>query len=74
MNNGMDHLEKTNAQAFRQLEEQLSLNDDSFTEISPFYREHEVPQEICAAFSRPDDHKQPYGGYNGTKGNLNKVA
>jgi hypothetical protein len=74
MNNGMGHLEKTNAQAFRQLEEQLSLNDDSFTEISPFYREHEAPQEICAAFSRPDDHKQPYGGYNGTKGNLNKVA
>ncbi|XP_045809247.1 calmodulin-binding transcription activator 4-like isoform X2 [Trifolium pratense] len=64
MNNGMDHLEKTNAQAFRQLEEQLSLNDESFTEISPFYREHEVPQEICA---RPDDHEQLYDGYNGTK-------
>ncbi|GAU16674.1 hypothetical protein TSUD_326240 [Trifolium subterraneum] len=67
MNNGTDHLEKTNAQVFRQLEEQLSLNDDSFTETSPFYREHEVPHEICAAFSGPDDHKQPCDGYNGTK-------
>lgn len=63
MNNETDHLEKTNAQALRQLEEQLSLNEDSFTEIPPFYNEHEIP----VAFAEPDDHKQPYDGYNGTK-------
>ena len=74
MNNGTDHLEKTNAQALRQLEEQLSLNEDSYTEIPPFYSEHEIPHETPVAFSGPDDHKQPYDGYNGTKGNLNKLA
>lgn len=64
----MDQLDKTNAQALRQLEEQLSLNDDGFNEISPFYREHEIPYENSAAFSGPDDHEQPYDGYSGKKG------
>lgn len=67
-NNGMDQLDKTNAQVFRQLEEQLSLNDECFNEISTFYREHENPYELSAAFFGPDDHEQPYDGYNGKKG------
>lgn len=65
--NGMDHLDK---KALRQLEEQLSLNEDSFKEISPFCSE----REISAAFSGPDDHEQPYDGYNGIKGNLDKLT
>ncbi|KAI5406338.1 calmodulin-binding transcription activator 4 isoform X2 [Lathyrus oleraceus] len=85
MNNGVDNMEKTNAQALhqleeqlslkektdaqalRQLEEQLSLNEGSFKETCPFYSEHEIPHGISVAFSGPDDHKQPYEGYNGAK-------
>lgn len=92
MNNGVDNMEKTNAQALhqleeqlslkektdaqalRQLEEQLSLNEGSFKETCPFYSEHEIPHGISVAFSGPDDHKQPYEGYNGAKGSLNKFA
>ncbi|CAK8567146.1 unnamed protein product [Lathyrus sativus] len=67
MNTGMDHSEKTDAQALRQLEEHLSLNEDNFNEICPFYSEHEVPREISVAFSGQDTHQQPYEGYNGAK-------
>ncbi|CAI8598063.1 unnamed protein product [Vicia faba] len=55
------------AQALRQLEEQLSLNGDNFKETCPFYSEHAIPCGISGAFSGPDDHKQLHEGYNGAK-------
>ncbi|XP_057434203.1 calmodulin-binding transcription activator 4-like isoform X2 [Lotus japonicus] len=75
----MSHLDETDAKVLRQLEEQLSLNEDSFKEFSPLYSKDEVPhdltpcqdqilvykEDISSAFSRPDDHKEHYDGYNG---------
>ncbi|KAE9604822.1 hypothetical protein Lal_00010941 [Lupinus albus] len=60
--NGMDHLGGTDAQALRQLEKQLSLNDNRFEEIAHHLNPH---QDQSTAFSGPDDPEQPYDGYNG---------
>ncbi|OIV98470.1 hypothetical protein TanjilG_16797 [Lupinus angustifolius] len=84
--NGMDNLGGTDAQALRQLEKQLSLNENRFGEISPFYSEHEIahdlnPQQVqgmiykqdqSTAFSGPDDREQPYDGYNGKQDGSDK--
>lgn len=86
-NNGMDRLDGTDAQTLRQLEEQLSLNEDSFKEISPFDDQNEISHDLSlhqdqrviykqdqsAAFSGPDEHGPPYDGYKGIQGNLNKL-
>ncbi|KAK4265058.1 hypothetical protein QN277_026160 [Acacia crassicarpa] len=83
-NNGMDHLDGTEAEsgnstaeALRRLEEQLSLNEDSFKEIDSFSGEQEnahdsSPQQNTVAISnQPDvnatwpalsDHGQSYDG------------
>ena len=86
-NNGMDHLDGTNAQALRQLEEQLSLNEDSLEGISPSYSYHEILHDLnpqqdqrviykldkSAGFTGPIDCGQPYDEYNGRQGNLDKL-
>ncbi|KAJ1407339.1 P-loop containing nucleoside triphosphate hydrolase [Sesbania bispinosa] len=97
VNNGMGHLDGTDAesgtsaeleitQALRRLEEQLSLNEENFEEIAPFYNEHETArdsnpqhhqgvigkQEKSAAFSGPDDQGLFYNGYNGRQGDGGK--
>ena len=73
--------------ALRRLEEQLSLNEDSFKEISPFCSEHETAhdsnlqqnqgltykQEESSAFLGPDDRELFYDGYNGRQGSLEKT-
>ncbi|KAI4336567.1 hypothetical protein L6164_015079 [Bauhinia variegata] len=95
-NNGMDQLDGTDAesgittefevtQALRRLEEQLSLNKDSFKDIASFSSEHENvndsnPHQDKREFSEqnksvvcngPDDHGQRYdgNGYTSTQGN-----
>ncbi|CAL5214048.1 unnamed protein product [Lathyrus oleraceus] len=93
LNNGMGHSEGAEAesgtstelkitQALRRLEEQLSLNDESFEEIAPFYKENEAThdlksqnhqgviykQEESAALSGPDSQGLLYDGYNGRQG------
>nr|KYP75666.1 Calmodulin-binding transcription activator 4 [Cajanus cajan] len=59
----------SDAQALRQLEEQLSLNDDSFDEIAlnlTSCQDQRVvyKQDKSAASSGPNDEVQPYHGYN----------
>ncbi|KAG4995601.1 hypothetical protein JHK82_032332 [Glycine max] len=62
------------AQALRQLEEQLSLNDDGFNEIaldlvSGQDQRVVYKQDKSAALSGPNDLGQPCDGYNGRQGN-----
>ncbi|XP_061338700.1 calmodulin-binding transcription activator 4-like isoform X2 [Gastrolobium bilobum] len=66
-NNIMDNLDGTEAQALRQLEEQLSLNEDEIVnDLIPYQDQRVVhKQDKSAAFSGPDDCGQPYDGYNG---------
>lgn len=66
------------AQALRQLEEQLSLNDDGFNEIaldlvSGQDQRVVYKQDKSAALSGPNDLGQPCDGYNGRQGNLDKL-
>lgn len=93
LNNGMGHSEGTEAesgtstelkvtQALRRLEEQLSLNDESFEEIVPSYNENEAThdskpqnhqgviykQEESASLSGPNSQGLLYDRYNGRQG------
>lgn len=66
------------AQALRQLEEQLSLNDDGFNEIaldlvSGQDQRVVYKQDNSVALSGPNDPGQPCDGYNGRQGNLDKL-
>lgn len=66
------------AQALRQLEEQLSLNDDGFNEIaldlvSGQDQRVVYKQDNSVALSGPNDPGQPCDGYNGREGNLDKL-
>ena len=75
-------------QAFRRLEEQLSLNDESFEEIVPFYKENEAThdsklqnqqgviynQEESVSLSGPDSQGLLYDGYNGRQGNIKNLS
>ncbi|KAK7280863.1 hypothetical protein RIF29_08402 [Crotalaria pallida] len=80
-NNGIDHLDETDAQALRKLEKQLSLNKDGDEEISPFYCKHDFnpqqdqmtiyKQDQFAAFYGPDD-QQPYDLFNGMQDGSDK--
>ncbi|KAF7839705.1 calmodulin-binding transcription activator 4 isoform X1 [Senna tora] len=75
-NNGIDHLDGTDAesgnstelevtQALRRLEEQLSLNEDSFKEIDSLCREQENTHDSPAGCPALSDHGQSYDGYSG---------
>lgn len=68
----------SDAQALRQLEEQLSLNEDSFNEIAPDLipcQDQRVvyKQDKSTALSGPNDQGQPCGGYNTRQGNIDKL-
>ncbi|KAJ1420670.1 Calmodulin-binding transcription activator 4 [Sesbania bispinosa] len=85
MQNQAPQLNLRFTQALRRLEEQLSLNEENFEEIAPFYNEHETArdsnpqhhqgvidkQEKSVAFSGPDDQGLFYNGYIGRQGNVN---
>lgn len=88
VNNEVGHLDGTDAESgtstdlqitLRRLEQQLSLNDDKFEEISSFGNQHETAddsspqhhQEKSANLSGPDGQGLFYNGYNGRQGNKN---
>ncbi|XP_057420415.1 calmodulin-binding transcription activator 4 isoform X2 [Lotus japonicus] len=88
VNNEVGHLDGTDTESgtstdlqitLRRLEQQLSLNDDKFEEISSFGNQHETAddsspqhhQEKSANLSGPDGQGLFYNGYNGRQGNKN---
>lgn len=98
-NNGIDHLEGTEAesgsstehevtQALRRLEEQLSLNEDSFKEIDFFSGEQQTthdssPQEntmainnqdVSTTWPAPRDHGQYCDGQSASQGYIEKLV
>lgn len=82
--NGIDNLDGTDADsgnspehevtfALRRLEEQLSLNEDSFKGIEPLCREQENTHDSPASCPALSDHGQSYNEYSGRKGDLYKL-